>query len=50
MMTILLPAFKDVIYLILFCNDSFSVTVNAYIVRSFNFSCLIAAILIVMMF
>ncbi len=50
MMIILLSTFKDIIYLMLFCNDSFSVTVNAYIVKLSDFSYLIAAILIVMMF
>jgi len=50
MMTILLSAFKDIIYLILLCNDSFSVTVNVYIIRSSDFSYLTATILIIMMF
>jgi len=50
MITILLSAFKDIIYLMLLCNDSFSVTVNTYIVKLSNFSCLTAAILIAMMF
>ncbi len=50
MMIILLSAFKDIIYLILLCNDSFSVTVNAYIIKLSDFNCLTAVILIVMMF
>ncbi len=50
MITILLPTFKDIIYLMLLYSDSFSITVNAYTVRSFNFSCLIVTILIMMMF
>ncbi len=50
MMTILLSTSKDIIHLILLCNDSFSVTVNAYIVKLSNFSYLIAVILIIMMF
>ncbi len=50
MMTILLFTFKDVIYLILLYNDSFSVTVNVYTVKLFNFSYLIATILITVMF
>ncbi len=50
MMTILLPAFKDVIHLILFYNDSFSITVNAYTVKLSDFSYLTVIILITMMF
>ncbi len=50
MMTILLSAFKDIIHLILLCNDSFSVTVNVYIIRLSDFSYLTATILIIMMF
>ena len=48
--TILLSAFKDIIYLILLCSNSFSVTVNAYTVKLSDFSCLTAIILIMMMF
>ena len=48
--TILLPASKDVIHLMLFYSDFFSVIINAYIVKLFNFSYLTAAILIIMMF
>ncbi len=50
MMIILLSAFKDIIHLILLYSDSFSVTMNVYIIKSFNFSYLITTILIVMMF
>ncbi len=50
MMTILLSTFKNVIHLILLCSDSFSVTVNVYIIKSFNFSYLTVTILITVMF
>ncbi len=50
MIIILLSAFKNIIYLILLYNDSFSVTMNAYIVKLFNFSYLIITILITVMF
>ncbi len=49
-MTILLSASKDIIHLILLCSDSFSVIVNAYIIKLSDFSCLTATILIMMMF
>jgi len=49
-MIILLPTSKDVIHLMLLCSDSFSVIMNAYIIRLSDFSYLTAIILIVMMF
>ena len=48
--TILLSAFKDIIYLILLYSDSFSIIINIYIVKFSNFSYLTATILIVIMF
>jgi len=50
MMIILLSAFKDIIHLILLCNDSFLITINIYIIRSSDFSYLIVIILIIIMF
>jgi len=50
MITILLSTFKDVIHLMLLCNDSFSIIINTYIIRFSDFNYLTIIILIAVMF